>query len=215
MSHITTEQALQIPQQLKRQGSQTGSGPTSHSDRSEGKQEAKYLSDDAVTLLRRQSAQTVKNLKVESYKNELGQDNALVRETLRTKLAEYKLNPNTRLSVGKDAFGNIEIKGALLQSDIEQISEDLNNSAPFKAAFNQLSQHQPTLNYVDNVVKLSGAYGVSNNLFNSLISDDNEFNKLNDISHRYQTLKANVDQNGTGDDPRFVSERDFQFVLNG
>lgn len=209
MSHITTEQALQIPQQLKRQGSQSGSGTTPDSNHADRKPNSNYLSDDAVTLRQLQSDHALKKLKVDSYKHELGQENLLVRETLRTKLAEYNLNPNTQLSVSKDLFGNIEIKGALLQTDIEQISEDLNNSSAFKTAFNQLSQHQPTLNYVGNVVKLSDAYGVTNSLFNSLISEDNEFNGLNDISHRYQALKANADH-----DHNNGFDQGFQFVLN-
>jgi len=209
MSHITTEQALQIPQQLQRQGSQHGSGTTAHSGNTEDKQNKAYLTDDAVTLQHIQSGHSLKKVKVENYKYQLGQENALVRETLRTKLAEYNLNPNTQLSVSKDPFGNVEIKGALLQSDIDRLSEDLNNNTPFKAAFNQLNQHQPTLNYVDNVVKLSDAYGVTNNLFNTLISDDSEFNGLNDISHRYQAMKASTDQN-----PNLAADQGYQFVLN-
>ena len=184
MAHISTEQALQIPQNLRQQQSSTGSGTGASSG-----QEKKHLTDDDVTLLRLQTNTNIKKVKVETYKNELGRDNAIVQETLKNKLAEYKLSPNTQLKVEKDMFGNVAIKGALLQSDLERISDDLNNSESFKQSFSRLSQHQPTLNYVDNVVKLSSAYGVANNLFNSLISEDNEYNKLNDIAHRYDALK--------------------------
>jgi len=183
MAHISTEQALQIPQNLRQQNSQTGSEATA------GTKDKKHLSDDDVTILRLQTNPNIKKVKVETYKNELGHDNAIVQETLKNKLAEYKLSTNTQLKVEKDMFGNVSIKGALLQSDLERISEDLNNSETFKDSFSRLSQQQPTLNYVDNVVKLSSAYGVGNNLFNSLISEDNEYNKLNDIAHRYDTLK--------------------------
>jgi len=183
MAHISTEQALQIPQNLRQQQSQTGSETTT------GVKNKKNLSDDDVTILKLQTNPNIKKVKVEAYKNELGRDNAIVQETLKNKLAEYRLSTNTQLKVEKDMFGNVSIKGALLQSDLERISEDLNNSETFKDSFSRLSQQQPTLNYVDNVVKLSSAYGVGNNLFNSLISEDNEYNKLNDIAHRYDTLR--------------------------
>ena len=185
MAHISTEQALQIPQNLRQQHSNTGSEPTPTASA----KDKKHLSDDDVTILKLQTNLNIKKVKVETYKNELGRDNAIVQETLKNKLAEYKLSANTQLKVEKDMFGNVSIKGALLQSDIERINEDLNNSAAFKDAFSRLSQQQPTLNYVDNVVKISSAYGVANNLFNSLISEDNEYNKLNDIAHRYDTLR--------------------------
>jgi hypothetical protein len=182
MAHISTEQALQIPQNLKQQQSNAGSGTASARDN-------KHLSDDDVTILHLQVNPNIKKVKVEAYKNELGRDNAIVQETLKNKLAEYNLSTNTQLKVEKDMFGNVSIKGALLQSDLERISDELNNSEAFKSSFSRLSQQQPTLTYVDNVVKLSSAYGVGNNLFNSLISEDNEYNKLNDIAHRYDTLK--------------------------
>lgn len=212
MAQITTEQALQIPQQLKRQGSQQGSGssPAPGQVGDDDRQRKGILSDDAVTLHNFQAKQNIKRIEVNSYKGQLGLDNAFVKETLRTKLAEYNLNPNTHVTVKKDMFGNIEIKGAILQSDIDNISQDLNNSQTFKDAFSRLSQQQPTLNYVDNVVKLANAYGVGNSLFNSLVSDDNEFNKLNDLSHRYQALKANAELD---QDERIETE--FEFVLNG
>jgi len=192
MAHISTEQALQIPQNLRQQ-SNTGSETT-------GVKDKKHLSEDDVTILRLQTNPNIKKVKIETYKNELGRDNAIVQETLKNKLAEYKLSVNTQLKVEKDMFGNVSIKGALLQSDIERISDDLNNSETFKDSFSRLSQQQPTLNYVDNVVKLSSAYGVGNNLFNSLISDDSEYNKLNDIAHRYDTLRnTTTAQNSTSD----------------
>jgi hypothetical protein len=209
MAQISTEQALQIPQQLRQKGSQSGSG-----SRPDASADKKLLSDDDVTLLRLQANPNIKKLKVENYKSELGQDSAFVKETLKVKLGEYNLNPNTQLKVGKNILGNIEIKGALLQSDLERISADLNNNTAFKESFNRLSQQQPTLNYVDNVVKISSAYGVGNNLFNTLLSDDNEFNKLNDIAHRYETLKNNTEKATT--DHGFSNDihESFQYTLN-
>lgn len=212
MAQITTEQALQIPQQLKRQGSQSGSDGAPGSagaQNSEGKG-GRFLSDDAVTLHNLKPTQLGKRIEVNSFKGQLGQDNAFVKEVLRTKLAEYNLNPNTQVTVKKDLFGNIELKGAILQTDIENITNDLNNSQAFKDAFGRLSQQQPTLNYVDNVVKLANAYGVGNSLFNSIVSEESEYNKLNDISHRYEAMRANTEVEAAD-----AYDSEYQFVLNG
>lgn len=208
MSHISTEQALQLPQQLKRQDAQNQQSSGHQGDDAQ----RKILKDDAVTLLMMQSSSPIKNVKVENYKGELGQERSYIKETLKNKLAEYKLNPNTRITIQKDMFGNIEIEGGLLPSDIERLNLDLNNNKLFKSAFDKLSQQEPTLNYVDNVIKLSKVYGVQNSLFNSLISDQNEYNKLNDIAHRYEALRntTNSNQNSMED----YEHRGFNFVLN-
>ncbi len=212
MSHITTEQALQIPQQLRRQGSNPDPEQAPNTEHENTGSRRPLLTDDPVTLRRLQSQQMFRNVQVESYKSEVGQDSSYVKETLRNKLSEYNLSPNTRLTVSKDLFGNIEVKGTLMHSDLEQINADLNGSETFKEAFNRLSQQQPTLNYVDNVVKLSKAYGVGNSLFNSLVSEESEFNKLNDIAHRYQAMKSSNDPADSGMDS---GDNRFQFVLNG
>lgn len=191
MAQISTEQALQIPQQLKRQSSQSGSDrQTVATPVKEATKSGKAISDDSVTIRLEQSEQTLKKISVSDFKQSLGQDNAYVKETLKNKLSEFNLNPNTPLSLGRDMFGNLEIKGPLLQGDIEQIRQDLEKSPEFMNAFHRLSQHQPTLDYVDNVVKLSKAYGVSNALFNSIVSEDQQFNGLTDIAHRYQAMKT-------------------------
>jgi len=203
MTHISTEQALQIPQQLKQQGSQADAGSSS----GKGK---RLLSEDDVTLLRLEANPNIKKIKVETYKNELGKDNAIVQETLKNKLAEYRLSANTQLKVEKDMLGNVALKGALLQSDLERIGDDLNNSAAFKNSFSRLSQQKPTLDYVDNVAKISSAYGVENSLFNSLLSNDRDFNKLNDIAHRFDALKNT--QGKINELP--VNAEDFHFTLN-
>ena len=209
MAHISTEQALQIPQNIKQQ---SDAGSVSNN-------KSKHLSEDDVTLLRLQSTPGNKKIKVETYKNELGRDNAIVQETLKNKLAEYNLNTNTQLKVEKDTFGNVSVKGALLSSDLDRISDDLNNSATFKESFNRLSQQQPTLNYVDNVIKLSSAYGVTNSLFNSLISEDKNYNKLNDIAHRYDTLRnatelKSSESNIDSDDDSIMNKGNYHFTLN-
>lgn len=210
MSQITTEQALQIPQQLKQQESKQQHSPQ-HQQQNDDQR--KILTDDAVTLHMQQAENPIKKVKVESYKGELGQEKTFINETLKNKLAEYKLNPNTKLTIEKDAFGNIELQGSLLATDIEKLTQDLNNNKLFKSAFDKLSQQEPTLKYVDNVVKISKVYGVQNALFNSLISDQSEFNKLNDIAHRYQALK-NTNPNEGAVNAQNVYSPGFNFVLN-
>lgn len=194
MAQISTEQALQIPQQLKRQSSHSGSDRQAvAAPATPVEKRNKPISDDSVTIRLEHNEPTINKVSVNAFKQSLGQDNAYIKETLKNKLAEFNLNPNTPLSLGRDVFGNLEIKGPLLQGDIEQIRQDLEKSPEFMNAFHRLSQHQPTLDYVDNVVKLSKAYGVSNTLFNSIVSEDQQFNGLNDIAHRYQAMKTNND----------------------
>jgi hypothetical protein len=210
MSQISAEQALQIPQQLKRQDTQNQSGSNGQQT---GNNQRKILMDDAVTLLMQQAANPIKKVKLENFKGELGQEKTFINETLKNKFAEYKLNPNTRLNIQKDAFGHIELEGAALPSDLEKLTLDLNNNKLFKSAFDKLSQQEPTLKYVDNVVKISKVYGVQNSLFNSLISEQNEFNKLNDIAHRYEALKST---SGTSldDNQEHLNKSGFNFVIN-
>lgn len=189
MANITAEQALQIPQQLKRQGSQTQGG-TAASPGSNDTKAGKFLSDDAVTLQNSLPSGEPRSIEVDQYKRTLGADMLFVKETIRNKLSEYGLNPNAKLAVSKDLFGQIAVTGPASAADLERISSDLNKSKAFQEAFGRLSQQQPTLNYMDNVVKISKAYGVGNSLFNSLISESQEFNKLSDIAHRYQSIRS-------------------------
>lgn len=190
MANITAEQALQIPQQLKRQGSQAqgGAHPVNPGN-SDGKG-SKFLSDDAVTLQNSQPSGEPRSIEVDQYKRTLGADMLFVKETIRNKLSEYGLNPNAKLAVSKDLFGQIAVTGPASAADLERISTDLNKSKAFQEAFGRLSQQQPTLSYMDNVVKISKAYGVGNSLFNSLISETQEFNKLSDIAHRYNSMRT-------------------------
>ncbi len=212
MAAISTEQALQIPQQLRRQDSQDGADSAGAEQQGQrAPQDKRFLSDDPVSIRNQAREQPVKPVSVEQYKLQLGQDQAYIKETLRNKLAEYQLSPHTQLNVSKDAFGQLELKGPALQSKLDQIASDLNNSNAFRQAFDRVSQQQPTLNYVDNVVKLSKAYGVSNNLFNSLISDEKEYNGLNDIAHRYQAMKASAPVYG---DASMSDPQRFEFSLN-
>lgn len=209
MAQISTEQALQIPQQLQRHNSHE---ETETKARQQEQTEKRVLLDDAVTLLRIGAAQA-KKVNVESFKGEIGQDEALLKETLRHKLAEYRLNPNTHLSVEKDIFGQLEIKGSLRPSDHEKLTADLNNNRQFKDAFQRLSTQKPTLDYVDNVVKISSAYGVVNKLFDSIISERSEHNNLNDIAHRYESLKT-TKQETPEESQNLESNSSYRFTIN-
>tara|TARA_R110001592_G_scaffold59200_1_gene179580 strand:+ start:26515 stop:27147 length:633 start_codon:yes stop_codon:yes gene_type:complete len=209
MPQISNEQALQIPQQLKRQETQNQNSSGQQAD----SEQRKILMDDAVTLLMQQASNPIKKVKLENFKGELGQEKTFINETLKNKLAEYKLNPNTRLNIQKDGFGNIELQGSVLASDLERLTQDLNNNKLFKSAFDKLSQQEPTLKYVDNVVKISKVYGVQNSLFNSLISDQNEFNRLNDIAHRYESLKSTTETSVDNSEDS-VTKSGFNFVIN-
>lgn len=211
MAHISTEQALQIPQQLQRQGAHAESDDTA---RRKEQAEKRVLVDDAVTLLRLGINGQNKQIKVDSFKNELGQDQAFLKETLKSKLAEYGLNPKTQLAIEKDIFGNIEIKGSMRPADHEKLTADLNNNQHFKNAFQRLSKQQPTLDYVDNVVKISSTYGVGNKMFDELISERGEHNKLSDIAHRYESLKSN-NLNSTVDvDDHLTESIAFSLTIN-
>ena len=211
MSHISTEQALQVPQQLKRQDGFNEGGTNKHTA-SEDPQR-KVLTDDAVTLLLKQNLNPAKKIQVDSFKGELGQEKTFIKETLKNKLAEYNLNPRSQLSIQKDPFGGIQVNGSLADQDLNKLTTDLNNNKLFKSAFDKLSKQEPTLNYVDNIVKISKVYGVENTLFNSLISEQNEFNRLNDIAHRYEALKQNNSPSSTMFDQQ-DGHQAFNFVLN-
>lgn len=218
MANLSAEQALQIPQQLKRHNphAQQGNNSTASPNETQAKK-AGFLGDETVTLRLQQNTTSAKKIDVNTYKSDLGNESAYVRETLRNKLAELKLNPNTPLSVSKDIFGQVELKGPLLQTDIEQIKNDLEKSESFMQAFNRVSQQQPTLNYIDNVVKLSQAYGVGNSVFDSVVSENEQFNGLNDIAHRYNALRNTDDVLQSSQPTHVVESADtssFSFVVN-
>jgi len=55
---------------------------------------------------------------------------------------------------------------------------------------------------------------VSNNLFNSLISEKKEFNNLNDIAHRYAALRTTTEQLNGASQNIVENDLEFQFELN-
>ena len=134
----------------------------------------------------------VRKLPLGQYKQTVAQDLSFVRETLRHKLAEYNLHPATALSVGKGESGNAVVEGKLPDELRERIEMDLNNNRGFREAFSRLSVSEPTLHFMDNALKLNQAYGVNNSLLDSLVSENQQFNGLQDVIHRYDSLKRNA-----------------------
>ncbi|GGE78053.1 hypothetical protein GCM10011533_32990 [Streptosporangium jomthongense] len=135
-------------------------------------------------------------LPLADYKQTVGQDLAFIRETLRHKLAEYNLNPASKISVNKNEGGRIEVGGNLAEEARTRIENDLNVNRSFADAFSRLSVNEPTLHFMDNALKLNQAYGVNNSLLDTLISENQQFNGLQDLVHRYDTLRrsARTDQ---------------------
>ncbi|WP_291946938.1 hypothetical protein [Marinobacter sp.] len=131
-------------------------------------------------------------LPLADYKQTVGQDLAFIRETLRHKLAEYNLNPASAISVNKNDSGKVEVGGNLAEETRIRIENDLNVNKNFTDAFNRLSVNEPTLHFMDNALKLNQAYGVNNSLLDTLISENQQFNGLQDLVHRYDTLRRSV-----------------------
>lgn len=146
-------------------------------------------------------------LEMTEYKQSVGQDLAFVRETLRHKLAEYAQHPATPLSVSKGSNG-IEVEGRLPDKVRNQIQQDLNNNKHFSEAFRRLSRTEPTLEFMDTAMKLNKAYGVSNPLLDTLVSENEQFNGLQDLVHRYDNLRRNTSASAT------PATRSYAFSLN-
>jgi len=141
--------------------------------------------DDLASLKSRKLAMT-------DYRQTVGQDLAFVKETLRHKLAEYNVHPATAIEVNKNSSGSIGVDGRISEETRARIENDLNVNAEFKSAFNRLSVNEPTLHFVDNALKLNQAYGVNNPVLETLISENQQFNGLQDLVHRYDSLRRTV-----------------------
>lgn len=133
-----------------------------------------------------------RRLAMADYKQTVGQDLAFVRETLRHKLAEYNLPPATALSVAKNDSGNVAVEGNVPDKTRALIENDLNVNRSFREAFSRLSMNEPTLHFMDNALKLNQAYGVNNPLLDTLISENEQFNGLQDLVHRYDSMRRSV-----------------------
>lgn len=131
-------------------------------------------------------------LPLADYKQTVGQDLAFIRETLRHKLAEYSLNPATAVKVNRNDSGKIEMAGNLAEETRTRIENDLNVNKNFSDAFSRLSVNEPTLHFMDNALKLNQAYGVNNSLLDTLVSENQQFNGLQDVVNRYDTLRRSA-----------------------
>lgn len=131
-----------------------------------------------------------RRIEVKTLKQEIASDKSYVNTVIKNKLAEYGVAENTPINLSRDKFGRLEIEAAILPSQSEAITSDLNKDKHFVDAFLRLTKTQPALNYVDNVVKLNEAYGSRNTVFDSLLSEKKEFNQLKDISLRYESLRS-------------------------
>lgn len=171
--------------------------------------------DDRFTLSERASINTDRpkssRLQMTEYKQTVGQDLAYVRETLRHKLAEYKLNPATSVEVSKKDDGKISVGSGIPEETHNRIETDLNNSRPFREAFSRLSASKPTLHFVDNALKLNKAYGVNNSLLDTLVSDNQQFNGLQDLAHRYDSLRKTIN---TDQATSYADRKSFALSLN-
>lgn len=152
-----------------------------------------------------------RKLAMADYRQTVGQDLAFVRETLRHKLAEYQLNPASRIEVARDDNGGIRLDGSVPLETSARIEQDLNNNRPFREAFSRLSASEPTLHFMDNALKLNRAYGVSNSLLDTITSENQQFNGLQDLVHRYDSVRRSV---ATGDTEAFSAARSYAFSLN-
>lgn len=158
-----------------------------------------------------QVIQKSRKLPMAEYKQTVGQDLAFVRETLRHKLAEYNLQPATALSVSRNESGAVQVAGQIPEPTRASIETDLNVNRNFKDALSRLSVNEPTLGFMDRALKLNQAYGVNNPLLDTLISENQQFNGLQDLVHRYDNLRrsANAERLDTSG-----SARGYAFNLN-
>ncbi len=137
------------------------------------------------------------SVQLRDFQLQLGQDTAYVKTTLRQKLAEYGLPSQTTIRVVRNETGQFEVEGKVPEDIATKIEFDLNQNPDFKMRFLRLSQHAPTLDYLQNVMRLSSLYGGENQVFNSILSENPQNNSLQDISQRFSQM--NKVSNPAGD----------------
>ncbi len=147
---------------------------------------------DAVSLSNEALSKS-KQVEITSLKREIGNERSYIQQVIANKLSEYGLPANTALTIQTSVTGEIIAQGAVVNSKLERISYDLNQDQNFVNAYRSVSRQHPTLDYADNVSKLSQAYGQSNKVFESLISEQDEFNRLKDLTLRFQSLKSQTE----------------------
>ena len=155
-------------------------------------QEDPVKGDNAVSLSP-ESVSKSKQVEITALKREIGTERSYIQQVIANKLSEYGLPASTALTIQTSVTGSIVAQGAVVNSKLERISYDLNQDQNFVSAYRSVSKQHPTLEYADNVSKLSQAYGQSNKVFESLISEQEEFNRLKDITLRFQSLRSQAE----------------------
>ena len=102
-------------------------------------------------LLEQRAEQSFRKVEINELKSTIGEDQQFLKITLKNKLLEYGVNPNTRVSLTKDVSGDLKVTGPMLRSELEKINQDLNNDTNVKSAFQRVSQHEPTLQYLQHL----------------------------------------------------------------
>ena len=151
------------------------------------------MADERVTLADQDAKKTnLGDLPLREFKDYVARDSNFVKETVGTKLSELGVDLGTRISIRKNSLGDLEVDAKVPAESRDQIENDLNQNRAFKAAFNRLSVNQPTVEYLDNVSRISQAYGESNSMLESIVSENPDNNSLQDLAHRYQELRKQV-----------------------
>jgi hypothetical protein len=196
MSQISPRDAvLELGTHLKNAFRSLGSNPSNQAPRTETPsipEETENTNNDAVHL---SPALIEKNKHVEisALKKEIGNERSYIQQVLANKLSEYDLPMNTGLTIQSSLTGELVVQGPVVNSKLERISFDLNQDTNFIRAYQAVSKQRPTLEYVDNVSKLTKAYGQHNQVFDSIVSEKEEFNRLRDLTLRFQSLRSQAD----------------------
>lgn len=151
------------------------------------------IADERVTLAEAGDRKsTLADLPFRDYKDAVANDSRFVRETLSTKLSELNVDQGSRISIRKNGLGDLEVDASMAAETRERIENDLNQNRAFKAAFSRLNVNQPTVEYLENASRISRAYGEGNSMLESIVSDNPENNRLQDLAHRYQELRRQI-----------------------
>ena len=170
--------------------------------------------DDTFTLSGSKPRGKTGRLSVSEYRQQVGQDLAFVRETLRHKLAEYGMQPTTQIAASRSSTGDVQVQGRMPEQPRQRIEQDLNNSREFRDALQRLSVNEPTLTFVDTALKLNQAYGTSNTVLDTMVSDNQQFNGLQDLVHRYDSIRRTFSANSAEAAGTAPSSREYAFRLN-
>ncbi|MDX1588887.1 MAG: hypothetical protein R3296_08100 [Oleiphilaceae bacterium] len=204
--------ALNFGAQAFRPGNQTARASEQQAAAAPAARDGNSLPGDNVTLEAQAARQRrTLNLPIRDYKSSVATDADFVKDTLRTKLSELNLSPDTKLSVRKNALGELELESNLAPEQRSRMENDLNQNRAFRAAFDRLSVNQPTLDYLDNVSRLSQAYGTGNNLFETLVSESEGNNGLQDIAHRYDQMRRQLN---TAENPMDSQRSNYEIRVN-